>query len=61
MTRYGAIKRHSVLRGLDDGGGKLCGAVSSTYEETQSGIDKLNVALQALKITAGGRGRGFDI
>lgn len=29
------------------------GAVANTYEETQSGFDKINLALQGLKVTAG--------
>lgn len=51
---YGAIKNGTLsFEDLTTAAVNSAGAVSNTYEETQSGIDKLNVALQALKITAG--------
>lgn len=51
---YGAIKNGTLsFEDLTQAANNAAGAVSNTYEETQSGIDKIKLATQGLKITLG--------
>ena len=51
---YGAIKAGSIsFEDLAKASVNAEGAVSKTYEETQSGADKVKLAMQSIKVTAG--------
>ena len=51
---YGAIKNGTMsFKDLTEATVDAAGAVSKTYEETQSGADKVKLAMQSIKVTAG--------